>query len=255
MVKDYTRVITHQNYRNAAKLKKYYHRVAKKIYIKPSLFGKNYTERKYTDYIFFNDEFLVTKIAKYVTPIMGGGLSLVIVLIIIKGMLKGEEIDPPFVFLFWLCSFTTVLFTVYGFTMPKKEGILNRRDGLITFTGFMWEPDITMEFKKVEFAYSTGGENMIGAFQLQIIRPNKWFQTFAITGYVGSECYEDMSFITWYMDKNRPLPPGSAFDAYREQDYQRRKAAGFPKPLYPSKIATPEATKEQQAARKRIGGW
>ncbi|WP_157926205.1 hypothetical protein [Tenacibaculum maritimum] len=57
------------------------------------------------------------------------------------------------------------------------------------------------------------------------------------------------------MDKNRPLPPGSAFDAYREQDYQRRKAAGFPKPLYPSKIATPEATKEQQAARKRIGGW
>ncbi|MFL0102069.1 hypothetical protein V2751_14470, partial [Tenacibaculum maritimum] len=63
------------------------------------------------------------------------------------------------------------------------------------------------------------------------------------------------SFMVWYMDKNRPLPPGSAFDAYREQDYQRRKAAGFPKPLYPSKIATPEATKEQQAARKRIGGW
>ncbi|WP_407324074.1 hypothetical protein R5O24_03590 [Tenacibaculum maritimum] len=74
MVKDYTRVITHQNYRNAAKLKKYYHRVAKKIYIKPSLFGKNYTERKYTDYIFFNDEFLVTKIAKYVIPVMGGGV-------------------------------------------------------------------------------------------------------------------------------------------------------------------------------------
>ncbi|MCD9615081.1 hypothetical protein LVK10_14440, partial [Tenacibaculum maritimum] len=66
---------------------------------------------------------------------------------------------------------------------------------------------------------------------------------------------ENWSFMVWYMDKNRPLPPGSAFDAYREQDYQRRKAAGFPKPLYPSKIATPEATKEQQAARKRIGGW
>ncbi|WP_407268311.1 hypothetical protein [Tenacibaculum maritimum] len=234
MVKDYTRVITHQNYINAAKLKKYYHRVAKKIYIKPSLFDKNYTGSKRTDYIFFNDEFLVTKIAKYVTPIMGGA-SLIVVLIIIKGMLKGEEIDPPFVFLFWLCSFTTVLFTVYGFTMPKKEGILNRRDGLITFTGFMWEPDITMEFKKVEFAYSTGGENMIGAFQLQIIRPNKWFQTFEVAGYIGKDCYANMSFITWYMDKNRPLPPGASFDAYREQDYKRRKAAGFPRPLYPSK--------------------
>ncbi|CAA0177822.1 hypothetical protein NACSLCCMFF_20002 [Tenacibaculum maritimum] len=74
MVKDYTRVITHQNYRNAAKLKKYYHRVVKKIYMKPNLFGKNYTGPKYSPYIFFNDEFLVTKIPKYVIPIMGGGV-------------------------------------------------------------------------------------------------------------------------------------------------------------------------------------
>ncbi|CAA0248695.1 hypothetical protein ACE1MK_04815 [Tenacibaculum maritimum] len=253
MVKDYTRVITHQNYRNAAKLKKYYHRVAKKIYIKPSLFGKNYTGSKRTDYIFFNDEFLVTKIAKYVIPIMGGIVALGFLLIFIF------PLDEPRDMADWvglgISAFTTVLFTVYGFTMPKKEGILNRRDGLITFTGFMWEPDITMEFKKVEFAYSTGGENMIGAFQLQIIRPNKWFQTFEVAGYIGKDCYANMSFITWYMDKNRPLPPGASFDAYREQDYQRRKAAGFPRPLYPSVIETPEATKEQQAERKRIGGW
>ncbi|WP_199912774.1 hypothetical protein [Aquimarina aquimarini] len=57
------------------------------------------------------------------------------------------------------------------------------------------------------------------------------------------------------MDQNRPLPPGTAFDAYREQDYERRKALGFPKPLYYSNIPTPEATPEQQAERERIGGW
>ena len=51
------------------------------------------------------------------------------------------------------------------------------------------------------------------------------------------------------MDKNRPLPPGEAFDAYREQDFERRKAEGFPKPLYPSNVPTPEATPEQQAER------
>ncbi|WP_199185117.1 hypothetical protein [Aquimarina sp. I32.4] len=57
------------------------------------------------------------------------------------------------------------------------------------------------------------------------------------------------------MDQNRPLPPGTAFDAYREQDYERRKALGFPKPLYYSNIPTPEATPEQQAERECIGGW
>ena len=59
--------------------------------------------------------------------------------------------------------------------------------------------------------------------------------------------YDKMTLFAWYIDKNRPLPPGTDFD--------RRKAEGFPKPLYSSDIPTPEATKEQQAERERIGGW
>ena len=143
---------------------------------------------------------------------------------------------------------------VYGLTMPKQEAILNRLDGLITFDGFLWQDNITMPFSEVEFCYSTGGEDLHGAFQLQIMRPNKWV-TFAIPIFSGKDCYEGMSFITWYMDKNRPLPPGELFDSYREADFQRRKAEGFPKPLYPSDIPTPEATPEQQAERERIGKW
>ena len=54
------------------------------------------------------------------------------------------------------------------------------------------------------------------------------------------------------MDKNRPLPPGTAFDPYRQKDFERRKAAGFPKPLYSSDIPTPEFTKEQQQEREKI---
>ncbi|WP_062060193.1 hypothetical protein [Aquimarina longa] len=58
------------------------------------------------------------------------------------------------------------------------------------------------------------------------------------------------SFYVWYMDKNRPLPPGSAFDEFREADYKRRKAEGFPPPLFKSLIPTPEATEEQQLVRE-----
>ena len=83
------------------------------------------------------------------------------------------------------------------------------------------------------------------------------YSNWKINGFVlgGIEVKSKLSFFVWYMDKNRPLPPGKAFDPYRDQDFKRRKAEGFPKPLYPSDIPTPEATPEQQAERKRIGGW
>lgn len=57
------------------------------------------------------------------------------------------------------------------------------------------------------------------------------------------------SLYVWYMDKNRPLPPGCAFDEYRKDDFKRRKAEGFPPPLFKSRIPTPEANAEQQALR------
>jgi hypothetical protein len=58
------------------------------------------------------------------------------------------------------------------------------------------------------------------------------------------------AFYVWYMDKNRPLPPGSVFDEFRQTDFERRKAEGFPAPLFKSTIPTPEATHEQQAERE-----
>lgn len=45
-----------------------------------------------------------------------------------------------------------------------------------------------------------------------------------------------VTFYTHYMDRNRPLPEGKIFDPYREADFERRKAEGFPKPLYPSSV-------------------
>ena len=243
---DYTRKITHANYHNPEAVRKYFHRVPKNIYEKPPTFDKGFKKV----YLVLEDFLIETdlKDTRWVFIFLLGGVFLFSVLIHI---FSGGDSTDFFYLIEWIAF---IFFVIYGLTMPKQEAILNRIDGLITFDGFLWQDNITMPFSEVEFCYSTGGEDLQGAFQLQIMRPNKWV-TFAIPIFSGKDCYEGMSFITWYMDKNRPLPPGELFDPYREADFQRRKAEGFPKPLYPSDIPTPEATPEQQAERERIGKW
>ncbi|MFL0135507.1 hypothetical protein [Tenacibaculum maritimum] len=146
-----------------------------------------------------------------------------------------------------------VLTIIYGFVAPIKYQIYDRMNGIITVTR-VFRSSVAIPFSSGYGlkGYSNTSPGVISA-QLNFVSSKKKPRVGGIIAHNLVE--ESWSFMVWYMDKNRPLPPGSAFDAYREQDYQRRKAAGFPKPLYPSKIATPEATKEQQAARKRIGGW
>ena len=245
---DYTRKITHTGYRNPELVKKYFHRVPKNIYQKIKHYDKSFKSL----YLLCNDEFIVgkTKNVKWV-PIIMSTFPFSLVALLFKNVWNGTS---NYEFLFYIALLVGIFMVVYGLTMPKQEAILNRRDGLITFDGFLWQDNITMPFSEVEFSFSTGGVDLIGSYQLQIMRPNKKV-TFAIPIGLGRDCYKEMSFITWYMDKNRPLPPGELFDPYREADFQRRKAEGFPKPLYPSDIPTPEATPEQQAERERIGGW
>ena len=148
---------------------------------------------------------------------------------------------------------TTIYFIYYYFSMPKKECVFNREDGLLTIPGMMWNPNATLPFNKALFTYTGPSAQGLGAYKLQIMRPDKYYSRYLCS--FGFSCYEDMSFWGWYMDKNRPLPPGTAFDPYRQKDFERRKAAGFPRPLYPADFETPEANAEQQAQRKQIGGW
>lgn len=166
--------------------------------------------------------------------------------------LWGQDITNPEIwdlgmfFFIGVPLFFFLFFVVYYFTMPKKENIYNRKHGTITFTGNYWGKNITMPFSNILFHASTGGEDGTGAYLLQIVRPTD--RTFSLSSF-GDDCYKSISLITWYMDKNRPLPPGTAFDPYRDQDFERRKAEGFPPPLYPSRVKTPEATKAQQKER------
>ena len=199
-----------------------------------------------------NDKYIRIITEGTIAPFWGGGISLTFVVGLLFGV-EGELSGADWMIVV-ICSALTIFFLIYYLTKPEKELILSRLNGVITFPGFYWQKNITMKFEDIMFMYTTGGEDLMGAFDLQIVRPHKSISTFESFDF-GGGCYESMSFITWYMDKNRPLPPGSAFDPYRQQDYERRKVEGFPKPLYPSAIPTPEATKKQQVERKRIGGW
>ena len=128
-------------------------------------------------------------------------------------------------------------YIIYNFTHPKKILILDRLNGIITFPGFLYGKPITMPFEEV-LAAVKGGYG-VGMATLAILRKNK----LTSTSYDFDLQYEPLkswSFMVWYMDKNRPLPPGKVFDPYRQKDYERRKKEGFPKPLYQSWIATPE---------------
>jgi len=205
---------------------------------------------------FLNEKYIEQETASYVVPQMLGGICFLIFLAFFLPVYfdtKNEKV-PTFMFVCMAISLVVVIFSIYYYlTMPKKECIFNREDGLLTLPGAMWNPNTTMPIKKVMFVYTGPSAQGTGAYKLQIMRPDKFYSRYLCS--LGHTCYEDISFFLWYMDKNRPLPPGTAFDPYREKDYARRKAAGFPIPLFDASFDTPEATPEQQAERKRIGGW
>ena len=158
----------------------------------------------------------------------------------------------------------------YFFSL-KRELLLDRINGTFTLPNFIF-----LKLKRIKFSQiqafikilgipdDYGGESILKLYvkgkydnfkyQLKIVHSQKHI-TFKNFQSEISDIKSYWSFMVWYMDKNRPLPSGTAFDPYRQRDFERRKAEGFPKPLYPSNTPTPEATPEQQMERKKIGGW
>ena len=188
-----------------------------------------------------DDRFMQINADTDVLPIWVGGTFLFLFLSFLFIELKFSEEETHWGYIVAMIFFLTgfIFFVIYYFTKPTKEFIWNREDGLVTFPGFMWRDNITMPIKKVIFVRSAPSAQGLGAYLLQIARPDKSYSLYMAS--LDCTCYEDLSFYLWYMDKNRPLPPGTAFDPYRDADYERRKAAGFPKPMFPASFETLEA--------------
>ncbi|MFA9371108.1 MAG: hypothetical protein ACERIH_05315 [Labilibaculum antarcticum] len=201
------------------------------------------------------NEFVESSAQAYIAPLIFGGVVFFCIILITYFSVKDGSFGKyPDIYIYIGTWIILGFIIIYYFTMPKKEIILNRIDGTITFPGFMWKKNITMPFDKIKFSYTSGGPNFIGAYRLVIIRPDKAGSTLGFP-FPGIDCYQDLAYLTWYMDKSRPLPPAEDLDAYREKDFERRKKGKFKKPLYRSQIPTPEATPEQQEERERIGKW
>ncbi|QXP59319.1 hypothetical protein [Olleya sp. HaHaR_3_96] len=197
------------------------------------------------DKYFIKNEAIASDSFKYA----GFGAFGFLLLALIVATLKNESINYFFVSLFFLVGCLSI---IYYYTHQKKELILDRMSGNITFPNYFYGKAFTIPFKDCLAAWSM--KNVGSAPtppSLSLLHPNGYTST----DVMGGDVLEDWTFMVWYMDKNRPLPPGTAFDEYRLQDFERRKAEGFPKPLYPGSFATPERTPSQHKERKIIGGW
>ncbi|MCO7184658.1 hypothetical protein NH341_04425 [Tenacibaculum sp. XPcli2-G] len=148
---------------------------------------------------------------------------------------------------------------IYRLTVKSKhkELVLDRLNGTVSYPDSFYGKPLQGKFSELKAVISISGDidGAPGDEKLKFVntfRPRK-IDILRTISY--DDPYQEWSLFVWYMDKNRPLPPGTAFDPYRQQDFERRKALGFPKPLYKSTIPTPEFTKEQQAERRRMSGW
>lgn len=173
-------------------------------------------ERADDEFLIFELEFILRKIF-----IIFGGIPAFALACAIYA-----DIDKPYSDVYFpptpgYAILTFVMF-LYGVLSPPRRFVLDRMNGTITYSRYLFFRRCTIPFSKVvpgRCARMLGFEHPYTGIVLPVI------------GQFDSGWW---SFYVLYMDKNRPLPQGDAFDPYREKDFLRRKAEGFPKPIYPS---------------------
>ena len=161
------------------------------------------------------------------------------------GFLTGLEF--PGMLLFVVPALALLLL---GRLTPEKYITLDRVTGEITYPDWLFAPHHTVPVAEVTaFWVGTGGASGALGQELSTNPPGSK-RVVNLAMHPGA-FDKSWSFILWYLDRNRPLPPGDAFDEFRERDFARRRAEGFPPPLFPSRFPTPEATPAQNAERRR----
>jgi hypothetical protein len=142
------------------------------------------------------------------------------------------------------------------YTCPKYVFFeINRLDGLMKLPNHRKKQRHIVLFKDVYFhLVGKGAGNRHLLSNLGMVMPKELMINVNsvpfFEDHYNDKVIEALSICVWYMDKNRPLPLGAEFDKFRQKDFERRKAEGFPPPMYLSHIPTPEATAEQQAERE-----
>ncbi len=150
-------------------------------------------------------------------------LALVLLFIFLGyGESKGDGDYKGMPFLFWGWATYACMYWVYLLSYTHTI-IFDRMTGLVSIPNVFWLPS-----KKVKMENIYQGNDVVMKKYMAIVNPYTSIP-FTIPGLANNDWW---SFYVWYMDRNRPLPHGTIFDAYRERDFKRREAQGFPKPLY-----------------------
>lgn len=151
---------------------------------------------------------------------------------------------------FWIFIVDSLLFglpSLWCFALalwvPKEKKIIfDRMRGLVQLPGSFWDTNHLIRFKELHAVIAM--RSRAGGLDLMACRNRSFVDKYlagAILMPMGfGKPLQAWSFWIWYMDRNRPLPPSEALDPYREKDYLRREKEGFPEPLHPSLIETPE---------------
>ena len=197
------------------------------------------------DFIRIDDKYYISDYYDFKGDLEWGG-GIMLFSLILHFFSGGTLTSEPFwvtglIFLFGLSYLIKLL------VIKEKKIIMDRMEGLFSYPNYWSNTPVIVNFKDAIFFNLPQGKMGVPT----LIAP---YSNWPIQGFVftGIEVESKLSFYVWYMDKNRPLPPGTAFDAYREKDFERRKAEGFPPPLYYSNgILTPEATPAQQLEREQ----
>ncbi|WP_282132502.1 hypothetical protein [Cellulophaga baltica] len=244
------REITHVSYPSNRKRNDYWAGYMPfKIIEKPNDKKNEYVGEK-KDMIYLSNAYIVCKDSQYIFPFIFGGIGLLFFVFELFDWLYKENWDSSDTILLLLSISLVIFFVVYYFTIPLKQVIYNRYDGLITFPGFLWNNAITMRFESIRMLHAGGALGSPTADMLYVKRPDKLIGSKYML-HVGGNLDTNLSFIVWYMDKNRPLPNGDAFDDYRKKDYKRRKEEGFPPPLFRTFIPTDEFKLKWQIERDK----
>ncbi len=244
--KKYFRPLTHTEYiKKRRENRKWGNPIEKRIYTSNNRIAvkKEYIIDKKSCYKYVDEKYLIedeTNSQREYFLFASGLLSFMLIGLFID--FKDHSISD---FILYGLHLVVVLFLfIYGFFHPSYIYIYNRFDGTVSLPLMWGMGSWTIPYKKLIYIESM---SRLGATNLAIVHPKPW----AVNRGQGT-VDGGISMHAWFMDKNRPLPPGSAYDKFRELDYQRRKAEGFQEPLYPSDFLIMEETKEHEKEKKEF---
>ncbi len=173
--------------------------------------------RNINDFVCLNDNLYVFDYYSFNGDLKWGG-GIMLFSVILHFFSGGTLTSGPFlitglIFLFGLSYLIKLL------VIKNKKVIMDRMEGLFSYPNYWSNTPAIVNFKDAILLFTHKGKMSVPALVAPYTNVKFGGFTLAIVDVMSQ-----FSFYVWYMDKNRPLPPGTAFDAYREKDFERRKA-------------------------------